>query len=363
MSKTNSFFNLVKFETKRIFRNKVIISFLVLLPIVLLLILSTMDVDKANYKVGIFKDGLTYDQIDLMTIVDENMSTKNLIECDNLDEGLKLLNKGKINFFICIDASTEPTSAIIYFDGSSEVGNQIQGKVNGAINEHAYTTLTEQFGWINWNDAYFNTIEFKSSLSQETKFNKRIFPLEVACFVSLILLFGLSYSIARDNETGVSRQISYTPIGLNKYMFSKLVPYFVLGVLELVVIYGLGALMFKIDYQINICIILLLSILFILATLSIGLLFSLQKNQIATAFLDILVILLPTFAMSMMFLDAFPVVIQVLLYFAPITSFMQMLKYMVYNGVILWRFVIILVIQTIVYYLIALKILKNRVSK
>lgn len=363
MSKTKSFFQLTKFEIIRIFRNKIIVLFLILLPVALLLFLSTMNVDKANYKIGIFKDGLSYDQIDLMTVIDENMATDKLVEVSSKQKGLEQLNKGEIQFFICVDSSTDPISAVVYYDGSSEVGNSIKNKVNNDINKKAYETLTEKFDWIEWNDTYFKTVTFESSVGQETPYKKRIFPLEVACFLSLILLFGLSYSISRDNEAGVNKQISYTPIGLNKYMMSKLLPYCVLGLLELFAIYGLGALLFKIQYQINIALIILLSMLFVFATLSIGLMFSLQKSQIVTAFFDMLIILLPIFALSTMFLDAFPIVIQIVLYFAPITPFLQMIKYAIFNGVFLWWHLVILLAQTIGYYLISLQILKRKTSK
>lgn len=363
MNKIKSFFKLTKFEIIRILRNKVILFFLILLPIILLLFLSTMNVDKANYKIGIYKDGLSYENIDLMTVVNENMATDNLVEVSSFDEGIKKLNKGKIQFFICVDSSTSPVTAVIYYDQSSEVGNTIKNRVNNAINQAAYETLTEKFDWIEWNDSYFKTVTFKSSVSQNTPYKKRIFPLEVACFVSIVLLFGLSYSVSRDNESGVNRQISYTPIGLNKYMLSKLVPYALLGFVELLAVYGLGASLFKISYQMNIALMIFVSLIFVLATLSIGLLFSLQKNQIATAFFDMIVILLPIFAMSTMFLGAFPLAIQIILYLAPITPFLQMIKYMIFNGVFLWQYLLILIAQAIVYYLIALQILKRKVSK
>lgn len=363
MNKVKSFFKLTRYEIIRILRNKVILFFLILLPIILLLFLSTMNVDKANYKIGIYKDGLSYDQIELMTVVNENMATKNLVEVSSADAGIKKLNSGEIQFLICVDSSTSPVTAVIYYDGSSEVGNTIKNKVNNAINQTAYETLTEKFDWIEWNDSYFKTVTFKSSVSQYTPYKKRIFPLEVACFVSIVLLFGLSYSVSRDNESGVNRQIAYTPIGLNKYMLSKLTPYCLLGFVELLAVYGLGASMFKIAFQINMFWIILVSMLFIFATLSIGLLFSLQKNQIATAFFDMLIILLPVFALSTMFLGAFPKIIQIILYLMPITPFMQMIKYMIFNGVFLWKFSIVLIIQTVVYYIIALQILKKKVSK
>ena len=76
-----------------------------------------------------------------------------------------------------------------------------------------------------------------------------------------------------------------------------------------------------------------------------------------------LIILLPTFALSMMFLDAFPMIVRIVLYLAPITPFMQMLKYMIFNGVVLWKYVIALIVQTVVYYIISLRILSKRVSR
>jgi ABC-2 type transport system permease protein len=175
-------------------------------------------------------------------------------------------------------------------------------------------------------------------------------------------MFGLAYSISRDNETGASRQIAYTPIGINKYLLSKLFPYLIIGIFESLVLYALATLILGLQYSINFFLIEIFTILFLTATLTLGLLFSMMKNQIATALSSIIAILLPVFA-SFVYITNFPIIIQIGLYALPITSFMPFLNYAMFNGVILWKYVLILLTQIIIYYFIVVLIMKKEQEK
>jgi hypothetical protein len=147
----------------------------------------------------------------------------------------------------------------------------------------------------NMNETHFEILSFQQVNNQFVGIQQLSFSIEVACCVSIILMLGLAYSLARDNETQVSKNICYIPVGVNKYLLSKTIPYILLGILELTVMYGLGYICFDIKYEINIFLIVLLSIFFIASVVALGLIFSLLKSQIATIFLDMLSILLPLF--------------------------------------------------------------------
>ena len=122
-------------------------------------------------------------------------------------------------------------------------------------------------------------------------------------------------------------------------------------------------MLFKIEFQTNILLVILLSSFFILAIIMLGLLFSLFKSQISTIFLDMLVVILPIFVSIVVYVQACPIYVQMLLYCIPITPFITFLNCMMFNGVILWWLVPVFALQIIVYYLVAVKLMKKRVQE
>ena len=127
--------------------------------------------------------------------------------------------------------------------------------------------------------------------------------------------------------------------------------------------YLLGMVFFKIQFQLNILLVILLSSFFILATVMLGLLFSLLKSQISTIFMDMLVVLLPIFVSVVVYVQACPIYIQILLYLVPMTPFITFLNCMMFNGVVLWWNIPVFIAQIIIYYLIAVVIMKKRVQE
>jgi len=93
-----------------------------------------------------------------------------------------------------------------------------------------------------------------------------------------------------------------------------------------------------------------------------GLVFSLFKSQIATISLGMLVVILPIFASMVVYVQACPIYVQVLLYCVPITPFISFLNCMMFNGIVLWWNIPLFILQAVIYYLIALWIMKKRVQ-
>jgi hypothetical protein len=259
---------------------------------------------------------------------------------------------------------TNQTTATFYYDQASTVGLSVANSLSDAKNKYAYETLTEflsTYGII-LNETYFELINFESANATEVNFKQAPFSAEVTCCVSIILMLGIAYLLARDNETQVSKNIAYVPVGLNRYLFSKTIPFFVIGMFEIALMYLLGMAFFDIHFQINVVLAILLSSFFVLAIIMLGLMFSLLKSQISTIFLDMLVVILPIFISIVVYVQASPLFVKIMLYCLPITPFINFLNCMMFNGVILWWNIPIFIAQSICYYLITLCILKKRVA-
>jgi ABC-type multidrug transport system permease subunit len=301
----------------------------------------------------------------VLQLLSENVSEENIIKVGSDEEGFDLLKCGKVSFFISIDASTNPPKAVFYYDSSSMTGAAVKKRFENIQNEYAYETLAEflKSKGIILNDNYFHLIEFKSYDGNNISSNQIMFVNETGAFLSIILLFGMIFSIARDNETGVYRQAAYTPIGINKYLLSKALPYLALGIIQSAVMILLGAYYFDISYKANAFIIFLFMFMFVYCTVFLGLLISQSRYQIITAFVSMVIILLPVFALFVNGIDGYSPFIELILYCFPLTSYLSLIKYIIFNGVINVVSIVILLLQSAVFYFSAAAVLKKRVSK
>ncbi len=366
--KSKQFFKLVGYETKRVARNKFVFAMLLIFSIVLLLILSFVQVNTRSYPIAVYTDGVNLEESGVVDLIEENLATSKITYVDSKQEGIDMIKTSSACFFICLVAGEDEddqTTAIFYYDQSNSIGRSVASSLQDAKNKYTYEATNEflsNYG-ITLNETYFDLISFESANERKVSLRQMPFAVEVACCVSIILMLGVAYSFARDNETQVSRNISYIPVGVNRYLLSKIVPYFVLGILEISVMYLLGMLFFKIHFQINLLLVILLSSFFILAVIMLGLLFSLFKSQIATISLDMLVVILPIFISVVVYIQACPIYIQILLYLIPTTPFITFLNCMMFNGVVLWWNIPIFISQIVIYYLIAVFVMKKRTQE
>ena len=363
-NKVKSFLNISKLEAIRIFRNKYIFGFLLFFPLVVVLLLGIMP-KQVELKIAINYDGLDSTNSTVLELINEKVFHENVIEVNSDEQGKELLKQGKINFFISLDSSTTPVNSKFYYDSSSELSTIIQEKFENLQNEYAYETITEfieDYGII-LNDNYFHLIQFEPYDNNELTYSQRLFVIEVGTFLSIVFLFGMAFSVTRDNETGVYKQIAYTPININKYLLCKSLPYFILGLFQSIIMLLLGKYFLNINYQANIFLIFIILLLFVYCTIILGLLISQFKNQIITTFISMFVILLPVFALNINSIDYYPFVFQILLYCFPLTSFMNLFKFLIFNGVINYFNTLILLLQCIVFYCLVVFIFKKRIHK
>ena len=360
-----SFFKMVKYEYIRVFRNKFVSIMLVLFPIILLSFLSSVDVELKKYEFAVFTDGIESEQLEVYDQLLHDTANNKIIYVKSVEEGKKLVNKGKVAFFICLDSSEDPVTATFYYDGTSVFGKTIRESMQDKSNQYSYDKITsylEDFG-IKIDESYFNLVTFKTATKQNVTVRQMPFSMEVGIGVAIVLTFGLAYSLSRDNETNVSRNISYMPVGANRYLLSKVFVYFTLGIIEMLSTLLIGMIGFKIHFQVNIGIVVLLSSFFVLAVIMLGLLFGLLKSQIATVLCNTLCIIAPLFALIMVHINTLNIWVQMILYCCPMTAFVTFLNGLMYNRIFDWVSIAIFTTQIIGYYLITLFILKRRIKR
>jgi ribosome-dependent ATPase len=153
-------------------------------------------------------------------------------------------------------------------------------------------------------------------------------PGLIAIILQLVLLFLTSFAIVRERELGTLEQLFVTPVGRGGLMFGKLIPYAVLAFAELLLVLVLMVALFGVPIEGSLVLLFLLSALFIVTVLGLGLLISTvaatQLQAIQLAFL----IMLPSVLLSgFVFPRAeMPLIIYAISCILPVTYFVEILR-------------------------------------
>jgi len=108
-----------------------------------------------------------------------------------------------------------------------------------------------------------------------------IVPGVIGILLTITMTLITSTAIVRERERGTLEQLVVTPIGKRSLMLGKLVPFVLVGYVQMTVVMALGMLIFRIPTVGSIPLLYLLTIPFIVASLGVGLLIStIARNQV-----------------------------------------------------------------------------------
>ena len=141
-------------------------------------------------------------------------------------------------------------------------------------------------------------------------------------------------AVVRERERGTIEQLIVTPIRPWELIVGKIIPYAGFALFNTVEVLVLGYLFFGVPIRGSIFLILLLSALFLISSLAIGLLVSVIANTQQEAMLTVFMTLLPSIFLSGFFfpLEAMPKVLQVISYLIPLRYFMTIIRSVLLKG-------------------------------
>jgi drug efflux transport system permease protein len=126
-----------------------------------------------------------------------------------------------------------------------------------------------------------------------------IFPGLIAVVMMIMAAILTSLSMAREWETGTMEQLIATPVTGMELIAGKLVPYFCIGVLDLILCVALGEFVFDVPLRGSLWLMTPLALLFLVSALAFGMLLSIvAKSQLLASQLAIVTTVLPAFLLS-----------------------------------------------------------------
>ena len=163
-----------------------------------------------------------------------------------------------------------------------------------------------------------------------------IVPGLISVIMMIIAALLTSLTVAREWEQGTMEQLIATPVTAPELILGKLLPYFVIGMVDLAVAVAMGKYLFHVPMRGSLPLLFGIAAVFLVGALSLGMLFSvaarsqLPASQMAMAFTFLPSYLLSGFVFS---IDSMPPVVRAVTYIVPSRYFVKVIKGIYLKGV------------------------------
>lgn len=282
-----------------ILRDRGTIAMLVILPIMLLIVFGfAINMDPKHLPTAI----VSYDQSPLTRYFIEGLKTSgyyNIVDTsNNVAQINQQLNSGKISFAMTIPANFtrkfvrgENPQLLVEMDGSdpgsnaSALGN-VQPILNLAINQYSQHGLPITEPLIK--RPIDLTIHRLYNESNHSAFN--IVPGLIGVLLTMTMVMLTSTAITSESESGTMEMLLSTPLTPTEIILGKVIPYILLGYLQLTSVLIFGKLLIHIPIQGSLLLLYIAAAPFIIANLMVGMIFSsiaktpMQAMQLSTFF-------------------------------------------------------------------------------
>lgn len=211
-------------------------------------------------------------------------------------------------------------------------------------------------------------VEIKNRIwyNSELKSKNFIIPGNLGLILAIISALITSLTISREWERGTMETLITTPVRGYEVVLGKLVPYIIIGIFDVVCALSIGYFVFNVPFRGSFAELLLVAVLFLIGTSSLGILISsITRVQVLSVQLAIVVTYLPSFMLSDFIfpIKNMPIIIQIITYIIPAKYMIVVLKGIILRGVgftMLWMQIVFLFLFCVL--VLSLSIKKFRVS-
>jgi len=192
--------------------------------------------------------------------------------------------------------------------------------------------------------------EFRVWYNPELKSRNFMVPGVLGLLLMVMTMVLTSLAIVKEKELGTLEQIVVTPIKPYQLIIGKLAPFFAIGVVDVILVVFFASLVFSLPVKGGVLLLLLLSLIFLMTTLGLGLFISTISRTQQQAMMTAIFF----FMMPMIFFSGFvfpienmPAVIQYISYFLPLRYYFVIVRGLFLKGVgmnILWTQALVLLI-------------------
>ncbi|MCF6153945.1 MAG: ABC transporter permease [Candidatus Brocadia sp.] len=179
-------------------------------------------------------------------------------------------------------------------------------------------------------------IQTRAWFNADMESKNYIIPGLIAVIMMVIAALLTSLTVAREWERGTMEQLISTPVKSQELILGKLIPYFAIGMFDVLLAVLMGEYLFNVPLRGNVCLLFGMAAVFLAGALSLGMAISiLTKSQLLASQLAMVLTFLPSFLLSdfMYAVSNMPKAIQIITYAIPARYFVTILKGIYLKGV------------------------------
>lgn len=212
------------------------------------------------------------------------------------------------------------------------------------------------------------TVETKMLFNPQLVSAYLFVPGVMALILMLISAMMTSLTIAREKELGTMELLLVSPLHPLLMVVGKVVPYVLLSFVDGLLVLAVGVFVFGVPIQGSLVLLMAMSVLYVLAALSLGVFISTKaKTQQQAMMMSLMALMLPTVLLSDFIfpLKSMPVPLQVIGNAIPAKWFIAILRDIMLKGVgwhFIWQKAAVLGGMSLVLLLLAMKNFKMRLS-
>jgi ABC-2 type transport system permease protein len=336
---------IVRKEFRQIVRDKRILGVLLFFPALMLFMFGyALNFDVKNTRMAVYDEDRSSVSRDFIQqfftseyfVKVQTLSSKAEIN-DLLDgEQVRVVLVVPSSFSKDIQRGKSASVQVIVDGANSNAAATVLGYINAMIQQYSLKVMAESFMRIGGQQITL-PIDFQPRVwyNPELKSAKFLVPGLIAFILMVTTVISTALAVVRERELGTMEQIMVSPIKPIELILGKTIPYIIISLIATAVILFLGYVLFDVSIKGNIFLLSMMTLLFLVGGLGVGMLIStLVETQQLAFMIAVIVSMLPTFILSGFIFPIrnMPVIIQGITYLIPARYFLVALRAIILKG-------------------------------
>jgi ABC-2 type transport system permease protein len=336
------FIALLRKETRQMLRDRSNLLVGFALPIALILLFGYgLSFDVTNAPVAVVLEDRSPTAMDVVSGLEGSPYLRPVFVAD-AGQGERLLRAGEVDGMLRVPSDFSERLArgdariqLLLNGVDTNTANTIEAYVQGAIGQYAMRSADRSGSESATGAAGTIRIEQRIWFNAANTSTWYLVPGLLVLIMTLIGAFLTSLLIAREWERGTFEALFVTPVRPMEIILAKLVPYLGIGIIDLALCLLASKFLFAVPMEGSLVVILIMSLLYLLVSLCLGLTISaVTRNQFLASQVALLASFMPALMLSGFLFDLrnVPTVIRIVSSVLPATYFMELLKTLFLTG-------------------------------
>ncbi|TCM22156.1 ABC-2 type transport system permease protein [Novosphingobium sp. PhB165] len=324
---------LVRKETRQMLRDRSNLAVGLLLPVALILLFGFgLSFDVRHAPIALIMQDRSEGAREIVSGL-RGSAYLDPVDVETMEEASRMLRDGRVDAIVQIPSDFARRQVkggaqiqLILNGVDSTTAQTLEAYVQGAV-ATAMARQADRGGVVSPGGSVM--LMTRTWFNEEGNSRWYLVPGLVVLIMTLVGAFLSSLLIAREWERGTLESLFVTPVQPLELVLAKLAPYIVVGLIDLAMCLLAAVFLFGVPIRGSLLAIVVVSILYLLVSLLVGLLISgVTRNQFAASQVALLISFMPALMLSGFIFDLrnIPIAVRIVAEFLPATHFMGVIK-------------------------------------